>query len=314
MKKYVCGVDIGGTKIGTGIVDETGNIVAKVKIPTIASEGRDAIVGRIIESIEKALDAANLTTDDISGIGVISPGPIDSKEGIIINPSNLPTFVNVEIVKILSEKFKTKVKLENDANAAAMGEYLFGSGKGTKNFVYMTVSTGIGGGFVCDGKLYGGTNSNASEIGHHIIDFNGPKCGCGSRGCYEVFASGTAIARFAMEAIENGEETLIKEIAKGRDVKAEDVFKAFKEGDKLAKKLVENEGYYLGIGIVNILSCFNPEIIAIGGGVSNELATFYDKMMETVKKRALGANLGVCKIVKAEASDVGILGAAAIMF
>lgn len=314
MKNCVCGVDLGGTKIGIGIVDSDGKIIAKVKVPTPVKEGKQAVLNSIVKGIEDVITKANLKTSDLLGIGVGSPGPLSSKLGIIYNPNNLPGFENVEMVKFLNEKFGTNVKLQNDANAAALGEYIFGTGKGTENFVYVTVSTGIGGGLIINGKIFEGANSNAVEIGHMTILDDGPACSCGNIGCYEALASGTALQRFAREAVLKGEETLIKEIAGDRDIKAEDVFKAYHRGDKLAAKLVEQEAYYLGVGMINIIALYNPERIAIGGGVSNEFDVFYDKMMETIEKRALKPSLKVCDIVKAKVDDVGIVGAASLIY
>lgn len=174
MEKLVLGVDLGGTKINTGIVKENGEIVNNIKVPTIAEEGPDAVIGRIIKSIKDVLEKSKVDISDIEGIGIGSPGPIDSKKGVVMNPSNLPGWNNVHITDKIYNEFKLPVKLENDANAAGFGEYVFGSGKGKNPFVYITVSTGIGGGVVIDGKILDGINSNGAEIGHHMINFDGP--------------------------------------------------------------------------------------------------------------------------------------------
>lgn len=314
MSKIVIGVDLGGTKINTGIVDENGRVLRSIKAPTLAKEGPYPVIERIKKSIHDVLDETNMDLGCIGGIGIISPGPIDSDKGLVINPSNLPGWDHIPIVNILKEEFKLPVMLDNDANAAALAEYLFGAGKGLKHFVYITVSTGIGGGVIIDGKLYRGANSNAAEVGHMTMDYKGPKCNCGNIGCFEAFASGTAIARFANEAVQRGRNTLIKEIAGESDITAQHVFEAAVLKDPVALELIENEAFYLGIGISNIITFANPERIAIGGGVSKQWDMFYEGMMATIRERTLKPMVDVCQIVKSELKDnIGILGAAAII-
>lgn len=314
MGKLVIGVDLGGTKINTGIVDETGKVIKSIKALTLASEGPYPVIDRIKTTIYEVIKSAGVNLQDIAGIGIISPGPIDSTKGLVINPSNLPGWDHIPLVNVLKEEFKLPVTLDNDANAAALGEYLFGSGKNLKNFVYLTVSTGIGGGIIINGELYRGTNSNAGEIGHMTIDFKGPKCNCGNIGCFEVFASGTALARYAKEAIKLGRVTRIISIAGEEEVNAKHVFEAASKGDSVALELVDREAFYLGIGIANIIALANPERIAIGGGVSNQWDMIYPRMINTVKERTLKPMFEVCDIVKSELKDdIGILGAAALM-
>lgn len=314
MSKIVCGVDLGGTKINTGLVDNNGKILKSIKVPTLAEEGPDAVIKRIEESILDVLTKAGMKVSDLSGIGIGSPGPLDAEKGVVICPPNLPGWVNIPLVKILSEKFDVVIKLNNDANAAALGEYLFGAGRGIDNFIYVTVSTGIGGGAIIGGKLYNGENSNAAEIGHHTIDFRGPKCNCGNYGCFEAYASGTALSKFAKEAVKGGRDSIIKNIAGEGGIKAEHVFEAARMGDALAKELIDNEAFYLGIGIANIMAFYNPKRIAIGGGVSNQWDMLYDKMMKTIYERALKPNAEICEVVRAELGEnVGLLGAAALV-
>lgn len=314
MSKVVIGVDLGGTKINTGIIDEKGRIIKSIKVPTLANEGPYPVIDRIKKSIYNVLKEANMKLEDTSGIGIISPGPIDSDKGLVVNPSNLPGWDHIPIVNLLKEEFKLPVMLDNDANAAALAEHLFGSGRGLKNFVYITVSTGIGGGVIIDGKLYRGTNSNAAEVGHMTIDYNGPKCNCGNFGCFEAFASGTGLARFAKGAVQEGRETLIKELAGENEITAQHVFEAAIQKDPVALELVDKEAFYLGVGISNIVTFANPQKIALGGGVSKQWDMFYNKMMETINERTLKPMIDVCQIVKSElGDDIGILGAAAII-
>lgn len=314
MERIVCAVDLGGTKINTGLIKNNGEIIKSIRIPTNAFEGPEAVINRIRGSIFDILKAGDLTSSDILGIGVGSPGPLDPIKGEVISSANLPGWDRVPIVKILQNEFNVPVVINNDANSGALGEYIFGCGRGTKNFVYMTVSTGIGGGVIIDGKLYSGANCNAAEIGHGTIDYKGPRCKCGNFGCLEVFASGTALAQYAKESIRIGKKSIINEISDVDNIKGEHIFEAARLGDKLALELVEREAFYLGIGISNIMMYFNPEKIAIGGGVSNQFDMLYDKMMETVIKRTLKPIREICPVVKAELGDkIGIIGAAALI-
>jgi glucokinase len=314
MKKYMCGIDLGGTKINTGIIDSKGEIVSNIIIDTKAQEGQDAVIARMIKSVYDVAASAKVDIKELAGIGIGVPGLIDSWEGLVFEAANLPGWKDVPIVNIFSKEFDIHIKLENDANAAAYGEYLFGSGKGIENFVYMTVSTGIGGGVIIDGNLYSGANSNASEIGHSIIDFNGPRCNCGNYGCFETFASGTALARYAVENIENGRATSINKLSGDGKIKSEHVFAAAKAGDELAIELIDQEAFYLGIGIVNILAFYNPERIAIGGGVSSEWDMLSEKVIKVVQERALKPNMKACNIVKAKlGKNIGLIGAAGLV-
>ncbi|SNX53846.1 ROK family glucokinase [Thermoanaerobacterium sp. RBIITD] len=314
MSKLVCGIDLGGTKINTGIVDDNGKILYSVKVPTEAKNGPDHVINRIKESINDVLKKSSLKIDQISGIGIGSPGPLDSEKGIVEYPPNLPGWVNIPLVDILHKEFDTNIKLNNDANVAALAEYLFGAGKGIDDMVYITVSTGIGGGAIIGGKLYNGANSNAAEIGHHSINFDGPRwCNCGNPGCLESYASGTSLVKFAKKAIESGRDTILKNIPMD-EIKAENIFEAAKSGDKLSIELIDAEAFYLGIGIVNIMAFYNPKRIIIGGGLSSQWDVLYDKMMKTVEERALKPNREICDVVKAElGGNVGLMGAAALV-
>ncbi|SHJ94307.1 ROK family protein [Tepidibacter formicigenes] len=315
MTDLYCAIDLGGTKINIGIMTKNGEVLDDIKILTEVEKGPENAIKNIKNAIYELLKKLNLKKEDLKGIGIGSPGPLDSERGVIIESANLKGWKNVEIVKNLSGDFKNiPIKLENDGNAAALGEYLFGFGKGSRNFIYITVSTGVGGGAVIDGKLQKGGNSNAFEVGHTIISINGPKCNCGNNGCLEAFASGTAIERIAEEKLLEGRESLISQIKGKGKLKAEHVFEAAKKGDKLALEIVENEGYYLGIGLFNIMALYNPEKISIGGGVSNALEMFYDKMIETINNMSLKASTQICKIEKAQRKDCGLVGAGALAF
>lgn len=307
-KKYVVGVDLGGTKICSALSDIEGNLLSKVTIPTNAHEGEKAVLERIIRSIEEAVSESGKSYDEVKAIGIGSPGPLDSKTGIILHTPNLP-FTNFKLVEALTNRFGIPTYLENDANAAAVGEYLFGAGKGTQNMVYVTVSTGIGGGAVLNGKLYKGATSNALEIGHITVQPEGPRCNCGNYGCAEALASGTAIGRQAREAIERGLDTSLSQYEK---VTSYEVFVEAKKGDKVASYILNRSLTYLGICVANTICCFDPEVVVIGGGVSKGGDIVFERVREVVKNRALRP-MNNCSIVPAGlGTDAGVVGAVAV--
>ncbi len=308
-KKYVIGIDLGGTKINGALADLDGKVLGQHTIPTNASEGEQAVLGRIIDVIEKVMEKANKNADDVKAIGIGSPGPLDAKAGIIITTPNLP-FRNFQLVKPITDKFKIPTYLDNDANVAAIGEYMLGAGKGTTNMVYITVSTGIGGGAILDGKIYRGSTSNALEVGHTTILPDGPRCNCGNYGCIEAIASGTAIARQAREAISEGADTSLKNYD---TVTSYEVYKEAQKGDKVAKEILDSSFNYLGIAVANIITSFDPEMFVIGGGVSQMGAVLFDKVQEVVNKRCFSAMSENCRIVPAGlGTDAGVMGAVAL--
>ena len=309
MKKYVIGVDLGGTKISTAISTIEGNILANVVLPTKAEEGEAAVLGRIVQSIDEVIVGSSTSIDEIEAIGIGSPGPLDAKKGIIITTPNLP-FKDYNLVQPLKEKYNIPVYLDNDANAAAIGEYMFGAGKGKNSIVYFTVSTGVGGGAVLDGKVYRGHTSNALEIGHTTVDPNGPRCNCGNLGCLEAMSSGTAIAKKGKEAVSTNVETSLK---KYDTVTSYEVFKEAEAGDEVAKDIIDNALTYLGIGVANAIATFDPEMIIIGGGVSKAGDIVFDTVKKVVNKRCFKSMAESCEIVPAGlGSDAGVVGAVAL--
>ena len=306
MNKVACGVDLGGTKLRMGIVNSDGNVIKKTEIPTPKHKSPEAVVDIINCNIRTLLEKANIKQTHLKGIGICVPGFFNPKTKKIFALTNLPGWEGIPIVNIIKEEFYVPVKLGNDAHMAAYGEYLYGAGKGTNNFVYITISTGIGGGVIIEGKPYYGTNHGAAELGHIVIDINGEKCNCGNYGCFEAMASGTAIARYGKR---------IKNLSENKPIKAEHVFEAAKGGNKIAIDIIEKEAFYIGIGLCNIIAAYNPEMIAIGGGVSNQWDILYPKIMKIIKNRALKHNAKVCEILRSELrGDAGIIGAAASLF
>ena len=306
-KKYVVGVDLGGTKIYTALVDLEGNIIKEKAVETLAFEGENAVMGRIIDTINYVIDGSEKNL--IKSIGIGSPGPLDVKNGVIIENSNLP-FKNFEIVKTIRETYDLQTYLDNDANVATLGEFMFGEGKGTENMVFITASTGIGGGAVINGKLFRGTTGNALEIGHTIVANEGPRCGCGNIGCAEALGSGTAIGKRAKEAVATNVETSLKNY---ENVTSKEVFKEAANGDRVAKNILETSLNYLGIAVANTITNFDPEKVVIGGGVINGGSIVLDTIRRVVGERALKTFVDSCTVEKAVlGGKAGVLGAAAL--
>lgn len=318
--RYAVGVDLGGTKVATALTDTHGRILQRAEVPTSAQEGVDAVIGRIVESIRTVMntivDGRKVSPDEILGIGVGSPGPLDVERGIVLFSPNLK-WENVPICDRIAEATGLPAYLDNDANVAAMAENRFGAGKGVENMLYMTVSTGIGGGIIINGRIYRGSHGNAGEIGHMTIKPDGPPCGCGNFGCLEALASGTAIAREAAEGIRAGVATTVLQKAGGDPgkVTARLVGEAAREGDPFAKEVVHKAAYYLGIGLANLVNIFDPEIIVIGGGVSRIGEELFEPARRTMRERALAAMAKQVKSVPALlGGDSGVLGAASLVY
>lgn len=314
MNNYYIGVDLGGTKILTAVADKKGKILARKKLPTEASKGTETIIKNINKTIKFVMEAENLKKSNICRIAVGSPGPLDTSEGIIYENSNLP-WKDVPIVRLLEEKTGLPVVLENDANAAALGEKWFGAGKNVSDLIYITVSTGIGGGIIINQKIYHGFNDGAGEIGHITLEPDGPLCGCGNHGCFEALASGTAIARMGKEALKEDQPTLLKELSDNNPEKVDALLieKAAKKGDQVANNIYKKAGNYLGIGIANLINIINPEMIIMGGGIINAEELFWDKMVETLQERSvdpLGEKVKICKVKLG--ADTGVQGAIAV--
>ena len=305
--KYVVGVDLGGTKIYTALVDLEGNIIKEKTVETLAHEGEQAVVGRIVDTINYVIDGTDKNL--IKSIGIGSPGPLDVKNGIIIENSNLP-FKNFEIVKTIKETFDLPTHLDNDANVATLGEFMFGAGKGTENMVFITASTGIGGGAVLNGKLFRGSTGNALEVGHMTVATEGPRCGCGNLGCAEALGSGTAIGKRAKEAVLSNAVTSLKNY---ENVTAKEVFKEAANGDRVAKNILNTSLTYLGIAVANTITNFDPEKVVVGGGVVNGGDIVIETIRNVVEERCMATFVENCTIEKAIlGGKAGVLGAAAL--
>jgi glucokinase len=308
------GIDLGGTKILTSVVNPAGDMLSRDHSVTPAAEGPEGVIQAILSSAERALEGASITIDRVSSVGVGAPGLVDSEAGILFTSPNLPGWKDVPLRDILREKFRKRSFLINDGNAAALGEYYFGAAKGTSHFIYVTISTGIGGGIVVDGKILNGSKGLAGEIGHMTIADKGPPCHCGNRGCWEALASGTALAKAARKQIEAGAETAIPSFAEGKidKVTAQTVQSAAEKGDPLANQLILKTAYYFGVGLANLVNIFNPEMIVIGGGLSNMGNRLLKPAYQVAGERAFNQAYRTVRFVKAALGrNSGVLGAAA---
>jgi glucokinase len=309
------GIDLGGTKIYSLIANAKGDVLGEDRCPTHAADGGpDAVVSRIAESVGRALEQAGLTTNDIAGAGISSPGPCEPASGIVTDAPNLPGFHNVPLARLLSDALNVPSVLENDANAAAYGEFRLGAGQGVRHLIYVTLGTGIGGGIIIDGKVYWGASGAAGEVGHLVVDEDGPPCNCGGRGCVEALASGPAIAREAKRAVREGLSPLLAELAGEGPMTAEIVHQAALRGDAVAREVMERAGRYLGLGLVGLLNCFNPEALILGGGLTN-LGSFYlEPAVRTAREGAFEQVVSDVTISLAKLGErAGALGAATIM-
>jgi len=314
---YYIGVDLGGTNIAVGIVDESKKIVLKGSVPTGAQREGELIVKDMAALAEKLLKEAGISLSEVAYVGIGSPGSINPEAGTIVYANNLP-FNNFPIAAIFKKYLDVKaVYIENDANAAALGEAYAGAAKGSKTSVMITLGTGVGGGIVIDGKVYSGFNYAGGELGHMVIHHGGRPCSCGRRGCFEAYSSATALSAMTKEKVLECKEKGIPSLmvadydASGK-VSARTAFAAMKKGDAPAKEVVDMYIDYLACGISNVINIFQPEILTIGGGVCNEKDYLLVPLMKLVEnEQYTRANRKKTKVVIAElGNDAGIIGAA----
>jgi glucokinase len=311
----VLAVDIGGTKILLALFAATGEMLAKDTHPTLAHEGVNAVIGRLCLAIDNILKQNNMKPSQLGGICIACAGGIDTGRGVVVTPSpNMPGWSDIPLAEIVIKKFEVKTWLINDASAAALGEHRSGVGKGVNNLVLLTLGTGIGGGIIADGKLYLGAVGASGELGHMTIDAEGPACGCGNKGCLEMLASGTAVARDAVKRIRQGQKSVLTEKAAGKmeNITAEMVGAAARSGDSLSQEVIARAAYYLGIGLVNIVNIFNPEMIVLGGGMAEMGSLLIEPGKRIVDERAFSISSRAVSIVAAQlGNEAGVYGAAA---
>src|SRR6266436_1915008 len=313
---FTLGVDIGGTKVAAGLVDAKGTIVFQTRVAMPAREDAAAGFAAVERAINAVFEKQPQARSVLAGIGICAPGPLDPIRGVVLNPPNLPCWRNFPLAAEVQRVFQVCAKVDNDANAAALAEAVWGAGVGFRNALYATLGTGIGTGIVFDRRIYHGRTGGAAEGGHVSIDYNGPRCGCGKRGCIEALCSGPAIAQRARARLaESSTPSRWRELTESKfeRLSAEDVAKAFHAGDAIAKDVLEATADLLTVWMGNMIDLLEPEVIIFGGGIAQLMSDFFPRMQLELPKWSINARC--CEIPSLLAkygSDAGIAGAAAL--
>jgi len=315
MTENYIGIDFGGTNIKIGCFSADMKLLLKTSIPTDAQMGPDAVIDRMVGNIKDTTGKKGISFETIKAVGIGTPGPAKYSQGILIRCANLPKFTNVPITKMLKDKLGKPVVLDNDANAACYGEFVAGTGKNIKDMVFFTLGTGIGSGIISDGKLLHGSDDNAAELGHTIVQVNGRLCSCGQRGCGEAYASASNTAKRAAEAIEAGAESSLKAVLKENgQLTSKDVYEHLSKGDELAKKITDETAEVLAVLCINALHCTEPEKIVFAGGMIAAGKPLLDRIKYYFKQHIWKIkqedNVEICFATLGE--DAGIIGAAAL--
>jgi len=312
--EFVLGIDIGGTNLVAGCVAADGSRLAGfLSEPTLPERGADDVVTRLVRLARQSMDGlrAEAPTARVIGVGVGAPGPLDTHRGIVLLTPNLG-WVNFPLRDRVRDGLGLPASLDNDANCAVLGEHWRGAAQGARNAIGVTIGTGIGGGLVLDGRLYHGSSDCAGEIGHTTIEMNGRRCACGNYGCLEAYASGPAIARRALEAIERGAESALAALPPAQ-VTAQVVYEAATAGDVLAREVVQDTAHFLGGAVANLVNVFNPEVVVVCGGVTLAGDSLFVPLRREVARRAFKPAVDACRIVPgALTGSAGVYGAARV--
>ncbi len=316
-KKLLVGIDLGGTSLLAVAATPKGKILGAKKTKTLADEGANAVLGRIIDVVKTAVARAGAKMKNVRAIGIGFPGPLDPDRGIVLHAPNLgPTWNNLSLTDYLTEKLGPPAFLGNDVNVGAIGEHALGAGRGVDNLVSIFVGTGIGGGIILNGKLYRGARNTAGEVGHMIIVAGGPRCGCGKRGCAEAVASRTAIERDIHAGLKAGQQSALPQIwqkMNRTDLSSSVLAAALKRGDPLVTKVMEKAQYYMGLLVANVVNLIEPQVIVLGGGLVERLGDAYlDPVRETAEQYYTNQHdKHKIRIVESKLQDnAGVLGAA----
>jgi glucokinase len=307
-QRYFVGLDVGGSSMKGGVVDDAGKALGAATLPTEAERGQELGLERMCETIRTAVKSAGLTMERIAAIGVATPGLMDIPAGIILEPPNLKPWKNVPVRQHVADVFKLPTAFQNDANAAAMGEYWAGAGRNTRSMVLFTLGTGIGGGIIIDGKVLEGRHSHGAELGHMIIEMSNPRlCGCGRRGCLEAYASAPSVVQRTREALQKaGDISALGELS------SRGIFDAAAAGNALAARIVEETAYYLAIGATNAMHAIDPDMVVFGGGMIAAGDGFLERIRHHVRRLAFPVPAEKTEVRYAElGSDAGFIGAAA---
>lgn len=309
----VIGIDLGGTKIRAVVVDQYGAILGEDVRPTEAEEGIGPVLGRLVASAQAAVKASDVPPSALAAVGVTAPATVDFERGVLYQAPNLPGWDVVPLAALIRERLDLPTVLENDANAAAYGEYRYGAGRGLRHLIYLTISTGIGGGLVLNGQLYRGADGAAGELGHVTVEDSGPPHNCGMVGCLEVMASGTAIARMAQEAVDAGRSEALARAAAAGDLTAAEVDDAADAGDPAALEILTRAAHYLGVGLAGYINIFNPEAIIVGGGVTHIGQRLLEPAFTLARQRAFRLPASTVRFtVAALEGRAEVLGVAAL--
>jgi len=309
---FILGIDIGGTKLAAGVATREGRLLTEARLSSGVADGPDAVIGRVVEMSRAIVDEAGVGVEGVERIGIACGGPLDPWRGVVLNALNNPGWVDIPLTDRVARSLGRPAYLDNDANAAALGEHRFGVGRGVANMVYLTISTGVGGGVIVDGRLLRGENGNAAELGHLTVDAHGRRCQCGSVGCLEAYASGTNIAVRTREALATGESSRLREVPPA-DLTAAEVSAAVEAGDALATRIWDETMTLLGAGIASMIHAFNPSLFVLGGGVTNAGDLLLEPVRRAVAERTMPWLRDVVRIVPAQLGErTGILGAVAV--
>lgn len=309
----VVGVDVGGTKTLLALVDPHGGVQARRRMET-PQRGPEDFVRRLAGELAALLQEAGRRREEVLGLGVGAPGPLDPQSGVVFEPPNLAGWRDVPLAAMLREAAGIPTWVENDANAAALAEAWVGVGVGVRDLIYITVSTGIGGGLILNGELYHGVSGTAGEVGHMTVEPEGPLCGCGRRGHLEAVASGGAIARMAQEALRAGRETRLRALSP-QALTAEAVAEVARQGDAVAREVYARAGAYIGLAVASLVNVLNPAMVVFGGGVSKAGDLLLEPVRRVVRERAFRRPAEAVQIVPAAlGDDVGVIGAAAVVY
>jgi len=315
--KYIIGVDLGATNIVSLLVSLNGEVIARDTRKTMGENGKERTISQIVNSARNVIgegERSGIFSKSILGLGIGGPGPLNSDGGVIHIAPNIPGWINTYLARELEDELRMTVFLENDANAAALGEWWLGAGRDVDNLVLLTLGTGIGGGIIINGEVLHGARHTAGEIGHMVIREGGLLCGCGNRGCLEAYASASAVAKRTLNAIKKGKKTILTDLVKNKleDITCKLVYDEARKGDNLCKRVVEEIGRYLGIGIANIVNLINPEMVILGGGMARAGDLIFEPVRKYVQQNAFTAAMEGVKIVPAALGvNAGAIGAVA---
>ena len=307
---YRIGIDLGGTNIAVGVVNENYEIVAHHSVPTGASRPAEDVIRDMGDAVEAVLVKAGVSIDQCESMGIGSPGTCDSEQGVVARAYNLGWF-DVPVCAMLHERFGIPVRLSNDANCAALAETVAGAAIGCENMVLITLGTGVGGGIIIDGKIYAGMRSAGAELGHMLLVLDGEPCTCGRKGCWETYASATALIRQAKKAAAEHPESLL---AQAEEITGLAVFQAADKGDAVAQAVIDQYCVYVAAGFTDLVNSLAPEMILLGGGISRQGERILAPMREYVMNNCFGQKDGAIPVIKAAAlgNEAGIIGAAAL--